>query len=110
MSPLGGFKPGTRIFSTFLSLTLLLPPAFFFPFLRGFFGGSGCRTGACPDNRLLFLAALGAALGFFVPAGFFFGLDPQRHCASFFPAADVPFLDNAFPALLHSALLTIDIS
>ena len=63
--PFFGFKPGTWMFSTFRKPPLLLPPAFFLPFLRGFFGGSG----ACPAKRLLFLGfAFGFALGFFVPA------------------------------------------
>ena len=65
MSPFFGFKPGTRMFSTFRKPALLLPPAFFFfPFLRGFFGGSGPRTGPWPAKRLLFLAlAFGFAFG-----------------------------------------------
>eukprot|EP01044_Picomonas_judraskeda_P002443 COSAG03_NODE_177_length_11096_cov_1567.562062_3_plen_115_part_00 len=113
MSPGGGFNPGTSVFSIFFNPALLLPPAFFFlPFFLGFFGGSGCRTvsAAKPAIRLLFLAA-GFAFGFFdagffVPAGFLC----QRQCASFLPAADVPFLANAFPALLHSALLIFAMS
>ena len=62
------------MFSILCSSLLLFPPTFFFfPFARGFVGGSGPRTGPCPAKRLLFLGLTFAfAVGFFVPAGFFF--------------------------------------
>ena len=107
---LPGFSPGTKMFSMRLSPGLLWPPTFFFfaGFFLGFFGGSGCLTVSAriPASRRLCLApALGAALGFAAFAPFL----PHRHCASFLPAAVVPFFASALPALEHSALLILTI-
>ena len=88
MSPRFGFSPGTRISSIFLEAAVLFG-AFCAFFLRGFFFGSGPRTGPCPaKRRLLRTGALGfLAFGFFPPAFFFFA-GPHLHPANAFPAAE----------------------
>ena len=86
ISPFFGLSPGTKISSIFLLAAVLFGPAF--AFFLGFFLGSGPLTGACPASlRLLRTGAFGfLAFGFFPPAFFF--LEPQRHAANAFPAAE----------------------
>ena len=95
------------MFSTFLPFALLFG-AFCLRALRGFGLGSGCLTVSArsPASRRLFLVA--CALGFGEDAFDF--LFPQRQCASFLPAVELPFFASDRPALEHSALLIFAIA
>ena len=86
MSPFFGFKPSTKMFSTFLEAAVRLAPVFF-AFFLGFFLGSGPLTGPLPASRRLFLT--GAA---FFTFPFFFG--PHLHSANASPAAEHGAVDT----------------
>ena len=103
MSPRGGLRPGTKMFSTFLLLALRLG-ALFFAFLRGaFFFGSGCLTVSASRPAMRRLRRDGAVDFGFAVVVFFFFL-PQRHSAKALPAANVGFFAKVLPAFEHCAL------